>query len=51
MKKLILCKRLFTAETDAVLEDMAILLEGNLIAGPCLHMPPERWWRVSIGII
>lgn len=33
MKKLILCKRLFTAETDAVLEDMAILLEGNLIAG------------------
>ena len=33
MKKLILCKRLFTAETDAVLEDMAILLEDNLIAG------------------
>lgn len=33
MKKLILCKRLFAAETDAVLEDMAILLEGNLIAG------------------
>lgn len=48
MKKLILCRQLFTSETDSALDGMAVVLDGNVISDvlPSAGLNPEAFDEV-----